>query len=326
MAVLITGGAGFVGLNLVEQCLQAQQQLVLFGPLPAAACEYLQHFPNASTHLYRVEADVREAEQLDRAIQTYGVRQIVHGAAITADLEREKTAARAIVDVNLGGTIEVLEAALRHNIERVIQLGTGSVFGPAGNVSEPLDELTSPALPVSLYGISKYAAERAAVRYRQARNLNVSVLRLGMVFGRWEYPSGLRDTLSLPWQLTEQARAGAHVVLHAQAGDDWVYADDVAAGIRAALSTPTLNEPVYHLSAGLAWSLPEWCALLKQTYPQFSYEFSHCLEDCTLGQNKAAKRAIFNIQRLMRDTAYTPQYLLPQAFRHYMSWSQQYVV
>lgn len=217
--------------------------------------------------------------------------------------------------------MEVLEAALRHRVERVIQLGTGSIFGSAGNVQGPLDEVSSLVLPESLYGISKYAAERTAVRYRQARGLTVSVLRLGMVFGRWEYASGLRDTLSLPWQLAHLARAGEHVVLHADAGNDWVYADDVARGIRAALATPTLTEPVYHLSAGQEWSVPDWCALLQQRHPGFTYAFSQNLGDCTVGRNKAAKRAIFSIERLTRDTGYRPRFLLSEAFENYMDWS-----
>ncbi len=321
MAILITGGAGFVGLNLVEQCLLQKQHVVLFGPVPPTARDYLNQFKGAESHLRLVEGDVRKADELDSAIVRYQIRQIVHGAAITADIEREKTSARAIVDVNVGGTVEVLEAALRHRVERVIQLGTGSIFGSAGNVQGPLDEVDSAVLPQSLYGISKYAAERIAVRYRQARGLPVSVLRLGMVFGRWEYDSGLRDTLSLPWQVARSARAGEHVVLHTDAGNDWVYANDVAQGIRAALAADALPEPVYHLSAGQEWSVRDWCALLKQRYPQFSYGFSQNLGDCTIGRNKASKRAIFSIERLVRDTGYRPQFLLNDAFTDYMEWS-----
>jgi nucleoside-diphosphate-sugar epimerase len=73
----------------------------------------------------------------------------------------------------------VLEAALRHGITRVVHVSTGSVFGEAGNLSESLDEVTSPAQPVSLYGISKLAAERTALRYRHTRGLNL--------FPRFEY-------------------------------------------------------------------------------------------------------------------------------------------
>lgn len=322
MTILITGGAGFVGLNLAEQCLQQGQNVVLFGPVPAKAHEYLSEFDGVESRLRLVQGDVRVSAELDAAIVSNQVTRIVHGAAITADIHREKTSARTIVDVNLGGTIEVLEAALRHGIDRVIQLGTGSIFGSAGNVQGQLDEVSSVVVPDSLYGISKYAAERTAVRYRHTRGLAVTVLRLGMVFGRWEYASGLRDTLSFPSQLAALARAGGHVVLHVDAGNDWVYADDVARGIINALTAPTLPEPVYHLSAGQAWSVPDWCFLLKQRYAGFTYEFSQNLDDCTVGRNKPAKRAIFNIDRLTRDTTYRPQFLLNEAFKSYMDWNE----
>ena len=57
-------------------------------------------------------------------------------------------------------------------------------------------------------GITKYAAERTAVRYRTRRGLDVSVARVGVAFGHWEYDTGVRDTLSLPLQLLQIARDG----------------------------------------------------------------------------------------------------------------------
>lgn len=110
---------------------------------------------------------------LDRAIADFQVDRIIHIAAITGDLSREKSGTRLkMVEVNTIGTIEVLEAALRHQVRRVVQVGTGSVFGATGTLTPWLDEATSPASPDSVYGISKFAAERLGVRYRTTRGLN----------------------------------------------------------------------------------------------------------------------------------------------------------
>src|ERR1700692_468143 len=184
MAVLITGGAGFVGLNVAENLLARGADVLLFGPgaPPPAAVAFLERHP---AHLSLARGDVSVAADLDTVFGSHAIDRVVHGAAITADLAREKRAARDIFTVNLLGTGELLEAALRHGVSRVVQLGTGSIFGAAGTASAMLDEQTSQAVPIPLYGVSKYAAERTAVRYRSSRGLNLVVARLGVVFGRW---------------------------------------------------------------------------------------------------------------------------------------------
>lgn len=319
MAVLITGGAGFVGLNVAEQLLGRGEDVVIFGPMapPDAAVQALRRQPG---RLDIAAGDVSVASDLDAVLRTHRIDRLVHGAAVTADLAREKRAARDIFTVNLLGTIEVLEAALRHDVRRVVQLGTGSIFGPAGKTDGMLDEQTSPALPETLYGISKFAAERTGLRYRQTRQLNLTVVRLGMVFGRWEYDTGVRDTLSMALQLLRVAEEGGSAIVHTGAADDWVYSVDVAHGVIAVLDLPATPDPVYHLSAGMRWSVPAWCQRLQQHFPRFTFRLSDKLEECTVARNKAAPRSPMDIGRIRRDAGYEPAYLLDRAFDDYIAW------
>jgi nucleoside-diphosphate-sugar epimerase len=319
MAVLITGGAGFVGLNVAEHLLERGDAVVLFGPAPppADALAALQTRPG---HLVVAIGDVTVSADLDAVLRAHAIDRVIHGAAITADLAREKRAARDIFTVNLLGTIEMLEAALRHQVRRVVQLGTGSIFGAAGRASESLDEQISPALPETLYGISKFAAERTGLRYRATRDLNLTVVRLGMVFGRWEYATGVRDTLSLPLQLLRVAESGGAAVVHQAAGDDWVYACDVARGLVAMLDLPSSPEAVYHLSAGMRWSVEDWCRRLRERFPQFRYRLTERVEECTVGRNSAAPRSPMRIERLRRDAGYEPAYPPDRAFEDYLAW------
>ena len=320
MAILIAGGSGFVGLNVAEQLLERGEEVIIFGPdaPPAIANKRFGQLPGK---FHFVKGDVCSASDLDAAISKYQVSKLINAAAITADVAREKHSARRIIGVNLIGTIELLEAALRHKLARVVQVGTGSIFGAAGTASQELDEQKSPVLPESLYGISKFAAERVALRYRATRQLDVTVVRLGMVFGRWEYDTGVRDTLSMSHQTFLAARRGESIVVHTEAADDWVYSVDVARGLIAVLDTPTLPEPIYHLSAGRHWPIGDWCERLKKQFPAFSYRLSDQLAECTLGQNKPKRRSIMNIDRMRRDTGYAPAYLPEKAFADYLAWS-----
>lgn len=322
MVVLITGGAGFVGLNAAELLLARGEEVVLFGPSapPAAALVLLREAPGK---LHVVTGDVSVAADLDAVFAAHRIDRLIHAAAITADLAREQRAAREIITVNLLGTLETLEAALRHKVRRFIQIGTGSIFGEAGQASAELDEQTSAVVPETLYGISKFAAERTGIRYRNARGLNLTVVRLGMVFGRWEYDTGVRDTLSVPLQLMAVAQTGGEAVLHTQAADDWVYSVDVARGLAAVLDLAQMPEPIYHLSAGLRWSLAEWCARLQRRYPGFRYRMSERLDECTLGRNKPRMRSPMSIARIRRDAGYEPAFLPDRAFDDYLDWREK---
>ena len=318
MAVLITGGAGFVGLNVAEHLLERGEEVVLFGPAPPPA-NALAALQAKRGNLAIASGDVTIATDLDDVFAAHRIDRVVHGAAITADLAREKRAARDIFSVNVIGTVETLDACLRHRVRRVVQLGTGSIFGATGRASEVLDE-ASPVLPETMYGISKFAAERTGLRYRNTRELNLTVVRLGMVFGRWEYDTGVRDTLSLPLQLLRAAALGEAAVVHKAAGDDWVYAADVARGLLAMLDLPCSPEPVYHLSAGMRWSIEDWCRRMSEHFAGFRVRMADRIEDCTVGRSSAAARSRMSIERIRRHAGYEPAYLADRAFSDYVAW------
>jgi nucleoside-diphosphate-sugar epimerase len=321
MAVLITGGAGFVGLNVAELLLARGEDVVLFGPSPPPAAA-LAMLGKSGGSLRVALGDVSVAADLDAVFAAHPLDRIVHAAAITADLARERRAARDIITVNLLGTVEVLEAALRHKVARVVQIGTGSIFGEAGAADAQLDERASAVLPETLYGISKFAAERTGLRYRNTRGLALTVVRLGMVFGRWEYDSGVRDTLSMGLQLLQCAEVGGEAIVHTEAADDWVYSVDVARGLVAVLDLAGTPEPVYHLSSGMRWSLEDWCARLQQRYPDFRYRMTDRLDEVTPGRNKPRRRSPMSIARIRRDAAFAPVYGADQAFEDFLAWRE----
>lgn len=149
--------------------------------------------------------------------------------------------------------------------------------------------------------------------------IGLIVVRLGAVFGRWEYDTGVRDTLSLPLQLLRVAEAGGAAVIHEGVADDWVYSVDVARGLLAVLDLAATPDPVYHLSAGMRWSVEGWCHRLQERFPAFSYRLSAERDECTVGRNNAAPRSPMSIERIRRDAGYAPAYLQDCAFDDYLS-------
>ena len=319
MTTLITGGAGFVGLNIAQHLLVAGEEVVIFdlGKIkPQAHLDLGDQARNLSVHT----GSVLEREKLKQIIKTHKIDRIVHGAAITASLAREKSQASDIVEVNTMGTINVLEAAIETGVDRVVSLGTGSVYGSAVKQSGTLDEVADLPQPETLYGISKYAAERIAVRYRHTRDLDIVVARLGVVFGRYEHDTGLRDTMSAPLVLGQVAKRSEHAKVYARLPDDWVYAADVARAVELLLNCKTIPSPVYQVGTGRAWSVQQWCANLEAAFPGFSYELVDDQQSATVGRVTPSRRPCFSIDRLRHELGYEPAFTLDRAFEDYVRW------
>jgi len=320
MPVLITGGSGFVGLNIAEALLGRGETVVLFCLAePPATAAPLTQLPG---RLLVEIGDVRNGNSLDEVIRRHNVDRIIHGAAITADVHRERKEARTIAEVNLGGTIEILEAASRAKMGRIVQLSTGSIFASSGANAEPLDEVRDAPVPETLYGITKYAAERTGLRYRATRGLDLVVARLGMVFGRWEYETGVRDTMSMPLQLFRMAERGACARFCRDLPNDWIYSSDVARAILLLLDAPSIAQAVYHVSSGSPWSVSGWCNRLREVYPAFSYQVIERRADANIGESAPPPRPPFSTARLRNDFGFSPHFDEAKAFADFIAWQR----
>jgi nucleoside-diphosphate-sugar epimerase len=313
MAILITGGAGFIGLNLIEELSTLGETLIILSPsdLPS---KFQQVFAQKNISYEYVQGRVDHEEDLQQLFDQYKISKIIHAAAITADQDREINHTKEILETNLMGSVNMFEYALRYSVDQLIQLSSGSIFGNVGTYDPLIDEVTSPVLPETVYGISKLAAERLAIRYRKTRGLNVTTVRLGLGYGRWEYDTGHRDTLSLPLQVYWSAIRGESIVLHESGGTDYIYGTDIAKGLALILAKGHSPEPLYHLSSGNTWSLEFWLHNLQRLYPAFQYRFTKEIDECTIGQNGPLPRSPMSIKRIQKDFSFQADYLGKKAF------------
>ena len=307
--ILVTGGAGFVGLNVVEQ-LRARGDEVLVYDVARPRLEVRFE-----------QGDV--AQPLGGLLAKHGVKRIVHLAAITPDIEREAREPGRIAEVNLLGTLNVLEAARRHGVERVVHASTGAVYGAAGvGVDHPLDEAADRPVPQSMYGIAKYAAERSCLRLAELWQLDVRVGRLATAFGRWEHATGARTVLSPPTVLARIARRSGEAVFPPAGPTDYIYAPDLAAAIIALLDARAPNHRLYHLGTGAAWSLSEWCELLAERFPGFQWRESE--SGCNVLPLTRTTRTRFSNDRLTRDLGWRPRFTLAQARDDFLDWMDKH--
>lgn len=328
MVTLVTGATGFVGINIVEALLERGDEVIAFAqaPMPEAAHRALARF---GKKLETVLGDVRDGEALDKLFKERCVERMVHGAVITAGVEREKRDPVGIIDVNVRGTAQVLQSAHAHGVGRTVYVSSGSAYGESLFTEPRLYEDATPARPATMYQITKHAAERTALRLRELWGLDLVCVRLGSVIGPWERDTGVRDTLSLHFQLARLAAAAQSALLPArESRKDMVYSRDVAAGIVALLDAPAPKHTLYNLSSGRStdWhgTLANWCEQLKRIYPGFEYRAAKEGEQHGLVMRETIDRAPMDISRIVQDIGFTPSYGPDEAYADLGDWLRQH--
>ncbi len=322
MSTLITGGAGFVGLALAERLLADGERVVLFDRA-APPQSLLARLDGARLQL--VLGDIRAAADVDAALAVAGVDRVVHAAAITPDAGRELRDPLAVVSVNIGGTVNLLQrcAALvqaGRPLHRILALSSVAVYGTTPPAGERYDEVLEHPAPVALYGITKLAAEQAALRLAPLLGLDLRVARLGPVYGPWEYATGVRDALSPHAQLLDAARSGTAAVLPRSMRADWIYSRDAAHALAALVRTPTLQHATYNVGGVAMTDLFAYCELLAAAHPGWQWRQAAPGEEGTVRYGLPVDRAGLDIARLQADTGWAPAYGLAAAAADQQAW------
>ena len=318
--VLLTGGTGFVGLNIAEQLLKEGWNVVLYArkPLDRRITEELQALPGT---LSLELGDVLDQNRMEELLSRYEIRDMIHGAAVTPDEKTEAANPAMIMEVNCMGLLHSLLAAKNHGVRRFLYLGSISAYGRTAFLGKPLVEGVSKGDPYSLYELSKFTGERLLNRLADLYGMEAYVARIGDVYGPWERPTGVRSHMSLIYQATARALKGQSVLLPRECLQDWVSGPDIAGETLALLEAEKLHYRVYPFCGGTRWTLLEWCRLLKERFPDFSYGLAGENEKADIEVNQTKDNDPMSLIRLKEDTGYEPvDKEIGTAFEHYMEW------
>jgi UDP-glucose 4-epimerase len=234
MRCLVTGGAGFIGSNLVDALLARGDDVTIVDDLSTGRRENLGPALAAGARL--IEADIRDGAALSDLAGDAQPEAIFH---LAAQIDVRKSVADPAFDasINVGGTAQVLEAARAVGSPRVVFISTGgAIYGEGEGQDLPLDE-GAPIAPLSAYGQSKFAAEGYMALYQRLYGLNGVSLRLGNVYGPRQDPLGEAGVIAIFCGLLE---AGGRPTVFGDGTQtrDYIYVDDVvAAALAAAEST-----------------------------------------------------------------------------------------
>ena len=310
MAILVTGSSGFIGAALCAALVDRGDEVIGVDRRPSHG------FSGPSGAFRFVATDVTQPGAIEAAFRMAPIDRVVIGAAITADRAREARDPAGIVAVNVGAVAETIRCAAAAGVGRIVHLSSAAVYGDNGCSAPVLDEDRIPPAPTSLYGITKLAGERTALRLRDVFELDLVAGRLGTCFGPYEHATGARDTLSAPWQVLQHARAGTPVILPRPGRKDWLYIRDAVSAIAALLDAPQpLPRTVYNLAAGFEWTVAEWCAAVGRLNPSFGWSIGANANVDFYGD---VDRAPLSAVRLIADLGFSPAYDMDRALADYL--------
>ena len=240
MRVVVTGGAGFIGSHVVDALVAGGDEVTVVDSLVKGRRENV----NASAGLH--ERDIREP--LDDLFDEVRPEAVVHLAA-QADVRVSTERPHEDADVNVLGTIRVLEAARRHGAQVVFSSTGGAIYGEC---DAPAREDARVA-PLSPYGVSKLAAEEYLRAYNRLHGTNHVSLRYGNVYGPRQDPHGEAGVVAIFFgALADGGRP--RIFGDGTQERDYVYVGDVA---RATLSAIGHEGAVFNVGRGVAVSVLE---------------------------------------------------------------------
>ncbi|MFI9782645.1 dTDP-glucose 4,6-dehydratase [Kitasatospora sp. NPDC051984] len=243
MRILVTGGAGFIGSHYVRTLLEGgypgyeDAQVTVLDKLTYAGNR--DNLPASGPRLDFVQGDICDLPLLLELMP--GHDAVVHFAA-ESHVDRSLESAAEFVRTNVGGTQNVMEAALRSGVPRVVHVSTDEVYG---SIDEGSWTEEWPLLPNSPYAASKAGSDLIARAYWRTHGLNVSVTRCSNNYGPYQHPEKL-----IPLFVTNLLE-GKQVPLYGEGANirEWLHVDDHCRAIQLVLTGGRAGE-IYNVGGG----------------------------------------------------------------------------
>jgi UDP-glucose 4-epimerase len=162
------------------------------------------------------------------------------------------------------------------------------------------------------------------MRLAKLYGLDLSIARLGPVFGPWEYETGVRPVLSPHAQVLAQWRQGKVATLARPMTGDWLYSRDAAAALTALLTTKELKHVIYNIGPGRTETIEAWASRFSSIAGTPGVRIVTQEEAPNVVVSMPRDRATLAIEKLSSDTGYSPNFCGPLADTDYASWLKQF--
>jgi nucleoside-diphosphate-sugar epimerase len=312
--ILVTGGLGFIGHNVVAELERQGHTCVItdtqttYGIVSQSELNYLMAERRAkikTDRIYRI--DIADCDGMDWLVREHKPSVIIH----LASFPRQK-----VVNANpqwgsrsmSEGLLNLLEAGSRHQVQKFVYVSSSMVYGDFIDAGTDGIKESHPTNPIGQYGIMKLAGEWLVRDYTRRTGMHHTIIRPSAVYG----PLDVEDRVISKFLLTAQ-RNGALNVNGKKEYLDFTYVSDAAQGIADASVSGNTSNTTYNITRGHARSLLEAAELSVAIAGQGQVQIN--MPDINF-----PTRGQLNIQRAQLDFEYRPQVDIEQGFRLYYDW------
>jgi UDP-glucose 4-epimerase len=312
MRALVTGGAGFIGSNLVDALLDRGDEVTVLDDFSSGKRENLRAALARGAGLD--EADIRDAGRVRRALA--GARpDIVFHLAAQIDVRKSIEDPAFDAGVNVLGTINILEAARHTGVKRVVNTSTGgAIYGDADVMPTPE---SAPARPMAAYGQSKFCAEAYCGWYERLYGLASVILRYGNVYGPRQDPHGEAGVVAI---FCGKLLAGERPLIYGDGRQtrDYTYVGDIVAANLAAAAHPEAHG-AYNVGTGAESSVVEVLGALRKAAGLDEGELE---PEFAPGRKGELQRSSLDVTRARAELGFTADTDLVAGMKPTLEWAR----
>lgn len=313
MHVLITGGAGFIGSHLTEKLLEMGHKVSVidsFSPFYDISIKRKnleKAFSYDDFSLY--EIDVRDSENITEIFVLNQFDVVVHLAS-KAGVRPSLMLPRAYFEVNVNGTLNILEECVRHKIDKVVYASSSSVYGNSSDV--PFKETQNVDFPISPYAASKKAGELICHNYHYLYGINIFALRFFTVYGPRNRPDmGM-------YKFCKAIDEGKTIQLYGNGEPrrDFTYVDDIVDGIIRSIENVKGFE-IFNLGESKTISVNDLISVFEDVTGKKAITKNMPMQPGDVMQTYA------NISKAKNMLGYNPQTDIPSGVKKLYEWYQK---
>jgi UDP-glucose 4-epimerase len=304
--VLVTGGAGFVGSNLVERVARSGGKVTVLDDLFTGSLDNIDD----DVKYEFVEGSVTDQELVSKLVK--GTDYVAHMAARNIIVSTKNP--RSDYETNIGGTLNVLMAAREHGITQIVYTSSASVYGNPRYIPIGEDDRT---ITFSPYSVSKLAGENYCRAFYESYGLPVSSVRYSNVFGPKQDPKN--PYCGVISKFIESIDHGQAPQIHGdgQQTRDFTYVDDAVDATLVAMTSPKAEGLVFNLGTGVETSIIDLIEALAEV---FGKKITPTHIDRRDIDN--IRRRVLNIELIRTRLRWQPQVTLREGLKRTVDWYQ----
>ncbi len=313
--ILVTGGAGFIGSNLIEVLLEKRNKVVCLDNFATGKRENLTAFLN-NTNFTLIEGDIRNLEDCKKAVA--GVDYVLHQAAL-GSVPRSISDPIATDGVNIGGFLNMLVASRDAGVKRFVYAVSSSTYGDSKSLPKVEDVIGKPLSP---YAITKYVNELYADTFYRTYGFETIGLRYFNVFGRKQDPNGAYAAV-IPKFVNQLINYESPVINgDGEYSRDFTYIDNVIQMNLLALTSekPEAINQVYNTAFGQRATLNDLVISLKNYLGEYDPKIKEVR--IIYGPNRIGDipHSMASIEKAQKLLNYQPQFSLQNGLMEAVKW------